>query len=277
MQFKRQQSSKIDKMPNPSTKGEILGCHSFPVAAGIGGIDSLVVNINDHIVSITTEGRNDRTRDHIFRYRRILDKEIVAEKLLTSVTEPVTLCILPVPPLYALQNICNHLCLKFRSPIVVDQDRKVDFYTRMPIEIGIYKQSHKKGLLLIDCISLCKQQYTLYGTPESGVICRYKETEISATEVKTSKFEEASLSVRLHNETNKIIELSRLVIPLCTVVVDYSNDNSYLSSTVDIKVGKSFGKDVANVEMVCAKIWDSESSTIRSKENILTFLMDKGF
>ncbi|HZD36394.1 MAG TPA: DUF432 domain-containing protein [Nitrososphaeraceae archaeon] len=276
MQFKRQQSSKIDKTPEHSAKGEILGCHAFP-AAGIGGTDSLVLNINDHIISITTEGRNDKTRDHIFGYKRLLGKEIVAEKLLTSVTEEVTLCILPVPPLYALQNICNHLCLKFKSPIVVDQDQKLDFYTKMPIEIGIFKQSHKKGLLLIDCISLCKQQYTLYGTPESGMICRYKETEISATEVETSKFEEASLSARLLNETNKIIELSKLVIPLSTIVVDYSNDNSYLSSIVEIKVGTSFGKDIANVEMVSAKIWDSESSTIRSKENVLTFLMDKGF
>lgn len=264
----------MDKKLETSTNEEILGCHSFS-ATTISRTDSL--SINDHTISVTTEGKNDKTGGHIFRYKRLLGKETVTEKLLTSDTDAITLCILPVPPLHALRNISNHLCLRFKSPIVVDQNQKLGFYTKMPIEIGIFKQSHKKGILLIDSISMCKQQYTLYGTPERGLICRYKEAEIYATEVETSKFEEASLSVRILNETNKIIEVSKLIIPLSTIVVDYSNDNSYLSSTVEIKVGASLGKVIVNVQMVSEKIWDSESMTIQPKEYTLTFLMDEGF
>jgi hypothetical protein len=261
-------------MLETTTKGEIFGGHSF---SGGVGTNSLLLKINDYILQVTTEGKNDKTRDYIFRYKRHLRNATIMEKLLTSGTDAVTLCILPVPPLYASKNVSDHLCLRFKSPIVVDQDQKLDLYTEMPIEVGVFKQSDGKRNLLIDCISLCKQQYTLYGTPERGLICRYKETEVYATEAENSKFESASLRVRILNDTDKIIQISKLIIPTSTIVIDYSDDNAYVSGRVEIRVGTSFGKDIANVQLICAKVWDSESSTVKSEEKTLTFLMDKGF
>lgn len=263
-------------MLETGNKGGILGCHSFSAIIS-GSTSAQVLNINDHTISVTTEGRNNKTGNYFFRYKRYLGKETLMEKLLTSNSNSVTLCILPVAPLYVSENLSNHLCLRFKPPIVVDQDQSLDFYTKMPIEIGIFKQSNKKGILLIDCISLCKQQYTLYGTPEHGLICRYKETEIYTTEAETSKFEEALISTHILNDTDKIVQINKLIIPLSAVTINYRNDNAYLSSRVEIKVGTLFGNDVANVRMLSTKIWDVEPSPIQAKENRLPFLMDKGF
>jgi hypothetical protein len=261
-------------MLETTTKGEIFGCHSF---SGGVGTNSLLLKINNYTLLVTTEGKNDKTRDCIFRCSRIRGNATIMEKLLTSGTDTVILCILPVPPLYASRNVSDHLCLRFKSPLVVDPDQKLDLYTKIPIEVGIFKQSHGKQNLLIDCISLCKQQYTLYGTPERGLICRYKETEIYATEGENSKFEEASLRVLILNETDRIIQISKLIIPMSTMVIDYSDENAYVSGRVEIRVGTSLGKDVANVQLISAKVWDSESSTVKPMEKTLTFLMDKGF
>jgi len=263
-------------MLETSDEKGIFGCHSFP-AMGDDRTSSSVLNISDQNIFVTIEGENVKTGNYFFRYKRHLSNETIVEKLLTSSANSVTICILPVPPLYTSQNISNHLCLRFRSSFIVDQHQKLDFYTKMPIEIGIFRQSNKKGILLIDCISLCKQQYILYGTPENGLICRYKETDIYATETETSKFEEALISMHISNNTDKIIQINKLIIPLQDVIINHRNDNAYLSGRTEIKVGSSFGKDIANVQLVNAKIRDPEFSPIQSREDTLTFLMDKGF
>lgn len=253
-----------------------MGCHSFSsVASRSTGAE--VLNVNNYVISITAEGRNDKTRENLFRYKRDFDKETLIEKLLTSESNAVTLCILPVPPLYVAENISNHLCLRFKSPLVVDRGQSLDFYAKMPVEIGIFKQSNTKGILLIDCFSLCKQQYTLYGTPESGIICSYKETEIFTSEVETSKFEEALVGIRLLNDIDKIVQISKVIIPLSAVTIDYRNNNAYLSGRVEVKVGTLFGNVVANVRILGTRIWDVESSPVQAKGNTISFLMDKGF
>lgn len=263
-------------MLETSNKERILGCHSYSAIVGIS-TDLQLLSIHDHNISLTTEGKNYGDGVYIFKYRRDTNKETVTEKILTSSTDSTIICILPVPPQYVSENMSNHLCLRFKYPIVVDQDQRLDFYTKMPIEIGVYKKSNKKGMILIDCFSMCKQQYTLYGTPERGLICRYKESETYTSEPATSKFEEALISMRIINDTDEIVQLNKLIIPLNTVVIDYKNDIAYISRRIEIKVGTLFGKQVANVQMVNAKIWDTEASPLQSKENTFTFLMDKGF
>jgi hypothetical protein len=258
-----------------SEKG-VYGCHSFP-ALDDDRKESTVWNFHDHKISVTPEGENVKPRNYLFRYKRYLNNKIVVEKLLTSISNSVTICILPATPLYSIQDLSRHLCLRFKSAIVLDQHQKLNFYVKMPIEIGIFKQSNKKGILLIDCISLCKQQYSLYGTPERGLICRYKETEIYTAETKTVKFEEALINMQIHNNTDKIIQINTLVIPLHDVIVDHRNDNAYLSGKTEIRVGSSFGKDIANVQLLNAKLRDPKLSPIESREDTLTFLMDSGF
>ena len=79
----------------------------------------------------------------------------------------------------------------------------------------------------------------------------------------TSKFEEALISTHILNDTDKIVQINKLIIPLSAVTIDYRNDNAYLSSRVEIKVGTLFGNDVANVRMLSTKIWDVEPSPIQ--------------
>ncbi|MGA7370240.1 MAG: DUF432 domain-containing protein [Nitrososphaeraceae archaeon] len=273
-------------MLETSNRKGVYGCHSFPFLDTLAdnsnsdssnNKDFTLFNFRDHKISLTPEGESIKSGNHLFRYKRYLNNEVVVDKLLTSSSPSVNVCIFPAVPLYSTPDLSRHLYLKFKSPFVVDPHQKLDFYAKMPIEIGIFKESHKKGILLIDCISLCKQQYILYGTPEHGAICRYKETEVYTAESETAMFEEALIGMHMHNDTDKIIQINMLVIPLNDVMLEHRNDNAYLSGKTEIKVGSSFGKDIANVQLINAKTRDSQLSQTPSKEVTQEFLMDSGF
>jgi hypothetical protein len=61
---------------------------------------------------------------------------------------------------------------------IVDQKGQAVVYAKMPIWIEVYRQA-KDEEVLPDAFSLRRQQYALYDSPESGVVCRYIETPVS--------------------------------------------------------------------------------------------------
>ena len=80
---------------------------------------------------------------------------------------------------------------------IVDQKGQAVVYAKMPIWIGVYRQAKDEEVLL-DAFLLWRQQYVLYGSPESRVVCRYIETPVSTDkhEIEAMKYEEAVVRIQ---------------------------------------------------------------------------------
>ena len=98
---------------------------------------------------------------------------------------------------------------------IVDQKGQAVVYAKMPIWIGVYRQA-KDEEVLPDAFSLRRQQYALYDSPESGVVCRYIETPVSTDkhEIKAMKYEEAVVRIKMRNEIDNVVKVRRVIFPM---------------------------------------------------------------
>jgi len=212
-------------------------------------------------------------------YRRHAGSELATEAMIVSDEDPVIIGVFPTPPLFTPAAVAKNLYLKFRTPVVVDQRSQAVVYARMPIEIGVYRQS-KDEEMLIDAFSRIRQQYALYGSPESGVVCRYTETEISTNkdDIKPAKYEEALVRIRIKNDIDNVVRASKVIIPMDGVVLDHAHDDAWLPGSAEMDLDTSFGKDVVQVHLTSTKVKPFDKTSTQAKnEERLVFLMDAGY
>src|SRR2546426_782803 len=193
--------------------------------------------------------------------------------------DPVMIGVFPIPPLFTPTAVAKNVFLKFNTSVIVDQRSQAVVYGKMPVEIGIYRQSKDEEVLL-DSFSRKRQQYALYGSPESGVVCRYTETEISVNndDMKPAKYEDALVRIRIKNDIDNIVKVSRVIIPMDGVVLDHAHDDAWLPGSVEMDLSTSFGKDMVHVRLMSTKVKRSDKTSIRArKEETLVFLMDAGY
>jgi hypothetical protein len=147
---------------------------------------------------------------------------------------------------------------------MVDQKGQAVVYAKMPIWIGVYYRQAKDEEVLLDAFSLRRQQYVLYDSPESGVVCRYIETPVSTDkhEIKAMKYEEAVVRIKIRNEIDNVVKVSRVIIPMKGVILDYAHDDSWLSGSVEMVFDSAFGKEIVNVRLVHTKIRRSDKTSM---------------
>ena len=144
-----------------------------------------------------------------FKYRRYDGDALVSDSLIVTDARETHLGIFPNPPIRTPREVAKNVYIKFKSPVIVDHRSVAVLYSKIPIEIGVYRQ-HKDEELLIDVFSVVPPRYALYGTPEDGVVCSYIEaegvTEESALEVK--QYQEAKVRIRVTNDINNVIKIT---------------------------------------------------------------------
>jgi uncharacterized protein len=211
-------------------------------------------------------------------YRRFVGDELVAQTNIMSDKELVVVGVFPAPPIFTPREISSAAYLKFKSPVVVDPRSEVIVYCKMPIEIGVFRQTDDEELM-IDAFSPAPQRYALYGSPESGVVCRYADTEAAAAEeqVQVTKYYEALVRIRIRNEIQNVVKVTKVILPLSGVVLDHAHDDSWLPGSVEMLLDSSFGKDIVNVRYVDAKVKREDKTSVQRREESLAFLMDAGY
>lgn len=212
------------------------------------------------------------------QYRRFSGNDLVSEAAIVSDENPVIVGLFPVPPLFTPRPVAKNVYLKFKMPVVVDPRSQVVVYAKMPVEIGIYRQA-KDEEMLIDAFSHARQQYALYGSPESGVVCRYIETEINTNseDIKPTKYEEALVRIKIKNDIENVVKVGKVIVPLDNVVLDHAHDDAWLPGTIEMDLNSAFGKDIVNVRLTSTKIKRSDKTSSRKEEDTLVFLMDAGY
>jgi hypothetical protein len=109
---------------------------------------------------------------------------------------------------------------------------------------------------LLDAFLLRRQQYVLYGSPESRVVCRYIETPVSTDKhkIKAMKYEEAVVRIKMRNEIDNVVKVSRVIVPMNGVILDHAYEDSWLSGSVEMVLDSAFGQEIVNVRLAHTKI-----------------------
>lgn len=226
-------------------------------------------------------GKNKITIDSVgsaFSYKRFSGDELVAEAMIVSNDDMVVVGIFPVAPLFTPKSVAKNLYLKFKSPVVLDQRSEAEVFGKMPIEIGVYRQTKGEEILL-DAFSLQRQRYALYGPPENGVVCRYIETEVSVgkDDIYLKKYEEALVKIQIKNAIDNVVKVSKVIVPIEGVILDHAHDDSWLPGHIEMELDSAFGKDIVNVHLSGTKVKRTDKTSMANREETLAFMMDTGY
>lgn len=150
-------------------------------------------------ISIEQEGA-------FFRYRRVCENEQVAK---TLVSEGSGVFVHPVEPINLPKEVTRFLELVFPPVLIAPESEKTVFLT-FPLEIGVFIE--KKGeYALLDVFSRCTPKYSLYGSPENGVITRFSQCTVSDTVPECDPSREGVMQLTLKNTSRSWVEVSRAV------------------------------------------------------------------
>ncbi len=237
--------------------------------------NKLKIPILNNTIVLSSDGLADGAT-RMFSYRRHINENTESQTLIASEDEKVAVGIFPVPPLFVPKRISNNVYLKFDAPLIVEQKKEIEFYAKIPIDIGVYRQS-KDEEILIDVFSAKKPRYALYGTPERGAVCRYGETSIAMEPINAKKYEEASVKIRIKNSIDNIVKVSKVVIPMKDVVLDHAQDSTMMAGLVEMTLDSAFGKEIINVRLIDAKVKRTDKTSVVAKEETRLFTMDAGY
>lgn len=245
---------------------DLLGRHELQAEA-----QPLEIKMGSHRLVIESKAG-------VFLYKRFNGQNVEKQTQILSGSGKATLGVFPSPPLLTPKAIAKNVYLKFKTPIVVDQRSEALLFSKIPIEIGVFSQVKDEELLL-DAFSIQKQQFALYGQPETGIVCRYKEVDVSATEqdIKPAKYEEALVRIRVRNMIDNVIKINKVIIPMDGVVLDHLHDDAQVPGNVEMNLDMAFGKDIVNVRLANTKVKRQDKTSLVKKEDTLILLMDAGY
>ena len=219
---------------------------------------------------------NQDDGNSVFTYQRRVHEKIESKVLISTGVAGDSVGIFPIPPIFIPKQISENIYLKFDAPIIVDQNEEIEIYAKIPIDIGVYRQSRDEEFMM-DVFSINKPRYTLYGTPERGAVCRFAVTEVSKEPLLVKKYEEAIIRIRIKNSIENIIKINKVIIPVKDVILDHKNDDSLMSGIVEMTLDSTFSKEVVSVRLMDAKVKRPDITSAAAKGDIRQFTMDAGY
>lgn len=166
----------------------------------------------------------------------------------------------PIEPVTQPKQITHYLLLDITPPISLSPNIALTLFATFPIEIGIFSQIKKetdlgffteprKTITLIDTFTFTNPKYTLYGTPDQGIICRFWKTKIHHKTPEINPLLEGIMKIDLEN-TGSWTELTKLVFDARHMKIYYS-DIAYLNASVKItnKTAETSFKDILDQDM----------------------------
>jgi hypothetical protein len=234
-------------------------------------MEDIVINLGPNRLVMGSAGS-------AFSYKRYVDNKVQAESIIISDRQDVVIGVFPIPPLWTPKAVSKNVYLKFKSHVILDQKSESVVYSKIPIEIGVYRQSGDEELVL-DTFSLARQQFALYGPPDTGIVCRFKESEVVTDETKidVKKYEEALVRIRISNMIDNVVKIGRVIIPMEGVVLDHAHDDAWVPGSVEMRLDMAFGKDVISIRLLETKAKRPDKTSLMKKDETLTFLMDAGY
>lgn len=196
----------------------------------------LSTDLKEQDVEIVLEGRGKRKR----YYRKAGGEEV--EKVIYADSGNLVVC--PVEPVNVPDTtISEHLLIEFDKPIVVEPETKGTFYLKFPVEVGVFLVD-KKDVEEIDIFTKTKPKYTLYGPPESGVICKWWKSGIYSEKPEVEKLYEGIVRVDITNSYYEWTEMKKIVFRAFDMKIFY-DEYAYMHAYLKI-LKKAMGETTFN-------------------------------
>ena len=160
----------------------------------------------------------------------------------------------PIEPVTQPREVTHYLLIELKTPVTLSPDSNLTIYVTFPVEVGVYL-SEKEKVQHIDSFTLTNPKYTLYGTPEKGLICKWWESEVFDRVPEVVPSTEGIMKVSIQNTSGDWAELENLVFDAYYMKIYYKKfacmnaevkvlNNSVRTSFVDHPILKGMEKAI---------------------------------
>jgi hypothetical protein len=139
--------------------------------------------------------------------------------------------ILPVEPVNLPETLTHFLEISFPS-LLISPGAEQTVYLKFPVEIGVFLESGGKTDPL-DVFSLAPVKFSLYGSPSSGVITRWYESDLYTDIPVTDPHREGLMSLHIKNSGTETTTVSRAVFDSSSMSLFYG-DRVAMTATMEI-------------------------------------------
>lgn len=175
----------------------------------------------------------------LFRYRRQCDGTDTS-KIIAAYG--ASLFIHPVEPVNLPKEVTRFLEIEF-PPVMMEPESEKVLYLTFPVEIGVILHQNDEYQLL-DVFSQVRPKYSLYGTPESGVITRHYRSGVFDTPPETDPEKNGLLTLSISNTAKTWVEVGRAVFESMYMPIYFGN---IVAMSAEMKV---YSRDFAETRVL---------------------------
>ncbi|MFO8133265.1 MAG: DUF432 domain-containing protein [Thermoplasmatota archaeon] len=190
------------------------------------GTYDLDIELTEQDIELSVKGEGKRKRYH----RRAGDEEV--EKYIHADRGKLIIC--PVEPVNAPdESISEHLLVELERSLLIEPGSTDTFFLKFPVEIGSFLVD-PTDMERIDIFTLTRPKYTLYGPPESGIVCKWWKSDVYSEAPEVDRLFEGVLRVKITNNYREWMELEKVVFGAFDMKIFY-NEHAYMDAHLTIE------------------------------------------
>jgi hypothetical protein len=174
----------------------------------------------------------NKIADNVFSYYKKDFEENIIEKKIPTATSELKIEVAPIRPLNYPAKRTNYFYLEFESPVFLTEGSSATVFVQCPIEIGLFliHDSHQDSLDWFTCDPL-NSRFGLYGTPESGTLCKYSKVPIVGSYNDSLDYFNGIIKINLKNELPGGHSITKIVFPIVETSI-YYNDSKVIFDSI---------------------------------------------
>jgi hypothetical protein len=177
------------------------------------GVHPLPYEYRDDLITLHAGPQEGSTK-----YWRVIGEERV-EKILGD--DEKLLLINPVEPINLPMPLCRHLEIAF-PPVVLRPGTERKVYLTFPVEIGVFL-GWEGNYDILDLFSFTPVKFSLYGTPNTGIITRWYYSRTYGSPPGVDRRREGVLELTLKNRSADYLEVSRTIFERSEMRIFYGD------------------------------------------------------
>ena len=205
--------------------------------------DNLELFLPDTIIKIEKIGEN------AFSYYRKDSEGKITEKMIPTKSNTLKIEMAPIRPLNHPARRTGYVFLKFDKEIYLSQNSAASIFVHCPIEVGIFliHDSKRESLDWITCNPL-NSRFGLYGSPDTGTLCKYAEVTLAADLSDSVSYVEGVMKIIIENNLDSGKTVSKVIFPITDNSLYYEDSKSVLDG-IKVTLKKRAVVSIADVQI----------------------------
>ena len=218
------------------------------VESGYSKYGEYTINDDLELILPNTTVKIERIGEHAFSYFRQNSEGQIIEKMIPAKSNELKIELAPIRPLNHPARRTGYVFLKFDKEIYLSQKSAASIFVHCPIEVGVFliDGSKRESLDWITCNPL-NSRFGLYGSPDSGTLCKYAEVTLATDFSDSIPYVEGVMKIIIENDLSSGQTVSKVIFPITDNSLYYENSKSILDG-IKVTLKKRAVVNIADVQ-----------------------------